>query len=279
MEDERRLTTAVREDDGSIVVILDDDSQGLLVNENAVGHLDNDLVAVVSIGIGGILEVGGRKQRQVARRSIDAEEPAISPPRDRVGQCRTGIWIDRVHIRDGDAVFQNDDGCRRAPTIRHDGRCLGHVKKGYVQGLAIDKGAIEGLDGYGVDVVPVAVAKTFEVRISDERQGTSEGIYREQRRVGAAGQAVVDFSVLRIYRRDGPNRRDVFGMSDVHHGEPAIGRDLRWLVDDDIDHQLLLVGAALSITGLDDDKIDVVVVRIIRQVEVGTDPETDPAGD
>ena len=68
-------------------------------------------------------------------------------------------------------------------------------------------------------------------------------------------------------------------MRDVHHGEPAIGRDLRRLVDDDVDRQLLLVGAAQSITGLDDEKINVVEVCIPRQVEVGTDPEADQAGD
>ncbi len=68
-------------------------------------------------------------------------------------------------------------------------------------------------------------------------------------------------------------------MRDVHHGDPAIGRDLRRHVDNDVDRKVLLVGAALSITGLDDEKIDVVEVRITRQVEVWTDPEADQAGD
>ena len=68
---------------------------------------------------------------------------------------------------------------------------------------------------------------------------------------------------FRIDGRDGADRQCVLVMRQIHIIKTTIGGDLGCLVDDDIDRELLLVGAALAVTRFDDQQIDVIEVGIV----------------
>ena len=233
--------------------------------EHTIRRLDDDVIDVVSAGIGPDLMVGARDKTEHARHRVDREQRHVGTADDRIGHRRAAVRIRCRHHRHGAAVLGNRHSPAAATAVRGDDRRLVDVADGDGDRLGRGEGSVRHLHRHVVDIVGVRIVWRLEIRDGGEPQLAGVRVDQEAPTVDTAGDAIGQgCSGIGIGATDRRDRRRILGDRDRRGRTAAIGGDGRRLVLVGNRHGQRLRGRKLPVGGLDDYLVDIVAARIER---------------
>ncbi len=145
-------------------------------------------------------------------RGIDREQGGIGTTRDRIGQHRAGIRIDRPNHCHCRLIFRNTNRCRCPTAVRADHRCFVDILHRDGDRLLVRETAIvDSADDDIIDIVLALIGRVFEIGSRLEGKHAGGRVDGEEIRIRAAGDRIDDrFTRIGIRCRDGRDGRLVF---------------------------------------------------------------------